>query len=605
MADNRKEDDDSAPDRLADVYRQWTAARRQIPWRDWWEKQMRFGDVGLVVAFFATVFLIFVDFALHDSLPPELASLPRGIWWAGPLILLFLGNTVLLGRVLQRRALRALPVGWRIGTAVACSVPFLGLYAFIAAARRMSGSVQEEPLSLRNPSGSHLCFRLHSLGDRWARVIVREGGAKYYYVTNLLVLLWISLTLPGRTWSTIGLSVVLHAAAASGLVLHALAVVRTTRAGLVPLARLLAPASLTLFMVPLIPFFGFVFYSIFTIPWAPQRALMRTLQQNRSSTNRLPRWLELRDSLRRARRSGLRERRSNSPVPGEIRELTDTDRYLLWTYILKSSSLVPDGAALSWLAFWATAGFSFQRGIVEALITGIAGVSLALGGVGLSLMLLRTFRHRVGAEGRFGLLDRHPVRRYLAASQLSLATGLFLGGPLFEEDGREVGIVVALAALCGAAVLFPRLLFSTPGREDRTVAVGGPWAAFFAIFAILGFEWANGHESTAAMLWLFRVCLVFFPFAVPLFIYRQLLIRLLRPFGLRDLLDPEWSPYLRRSLRFLTVTALLPLGGLAVPAWIWTRYRYWPDFEREWHERVSRSRGDGGGETDENDHQLV
>ncbi len=595
MSDDEKARGDPVQDRLPDIYRRWVQARSQIPWRDWWEKQMRFGDVGMMVAFFATVFLIFVDLAPHDSLPPELASLPRGTWWIGPLILLFLANAVLLGRVLRSRALRALPVGWRIGTAVACSVPFLGLYAFIAAARRMPGSVRGEPLSLKTPSGSRLCFRLRSLGDRWARVIVRAGGAKYYYVTNLLVLLWISLTLPGRTWGTIGLSVLLHAVAASGLVLHALAVVGTTRAGLVPLAMLLVPASLTLFMVPFVPLLGFFFYLI-AIPRAPERSLIRTLQQNRISTTRLPRWLQLRDALRQARRSGLRKRRSSPSVPDEIRELTDTDRYLLWTYVVKSASLIPDGAAVSWLAFWATEGTTSERDIVQAVITGVAGVALALGAVGLLLMLIRTLQHRVGAEGRFGFLDRHPVRRYLAASQLSLATGLFLGGPLFEGDGREVGIVAALAALCGAAVSFPRFLFSTPGKEDRTVAVGGGWAVFFAIFAISGFGWANGHESTEAMLWLFQFCLVFFPLAVPLFIYRQLLIRLLRPFGLRDLLDSEWPPSLRHSLRFLTVTALLPLGGLAVPAWIWIRYRHWPDFEREWHERVSRTRGGGAGE---------
>ena len=85
------------------------------------------------------------------------------------------------------------------------------------------------------------------------------------------------------------------------------------------------------------------------------------------------------------------------------------------------------------------------------------------------------------------------------------------------------------------------------------------------------------------MLWLFRVGTAFLPFAVPLFILRQLLVRLLTPFGPDDI-------RLRPALLFLTVTALLPLGGLTVPAWIWIRYRYWPDFEREWHERALRSK---------------
>jgi hypothetical protein len=367
------------------------------------------------------------------------------------------------------------------------------------------------------------------------------------------------------------------------------AAARPSRAVQVTPAMLLVPASLTLVPVPFVPFLGYVLYA-FAVPRMAERSLIRALLESRRSTARLPRWLELQDALRRARRLEPRRWLPRPRLPDPVRELEDTRRYLLWTYAIKSAVLVFDGAAVSWLMFWATARFNFHRGVVPTVISVIAGVSLALGGIGLLLMLVRTLQNRVRAEGRLSFLDRHPAHRYLAASQLAFATGLFLGGPLFAGDGRGVGDVVALAALCGTVVSFPRLFLSAPGEDDRTIAHAG-WTVLFVVLALSGFGWATGHESTTAMLWLFQVCLVFFPLSVPLFIFRQLLPRLLRPFGLRDILAPEWSPSLRRSLRFLTVTALLPLGGLAVPAWIWIRYRYWPELEREWQGTMSSIAG--------------
>src|SRR6185369_3093183 len=287
-------------DRLPDIDRRWTLARSQGPWGRWWEKQARFGDAGLTVAFFATVFLVFADLALRSTPPTKAAGASRFPWWLVALVFLLLANAEILGRILRSRASRALPVRWWIGTAVACGVPFLGLYAFAAAVRRLSkaGKGEEDPLSLGTPGGSQPS---RSLGDRWAQLIIREWSAIFYFATNLIVIVWTFSTLAGRAWTTIGVSVLLHAAAASGLVLHALAGARTTRAVQVPLAVLLVPASLTLFPVPFVPFFGFVLY-LFAVPRMAERTLSRALQESRGATK-----------------------------PEMGRDLTDTDRYLLWT----------------------------------------------------------------------------------------------------------------------------------------------------------------------------------------------------------------------------------------------------------------------------------
>jgi hypothetical protein len=54
---------------------------------------------------------------------------------------------------------------------------------------------------------------------------------------------------------------------------------------------------------------------------------------------------------------------------------------------------------------------------------------------------------------------------------------------------------------------------------------------------------------------------------------------LLRPFGLREalrVLRPRWK------IGLLLLTFFAPLGGLAVPFWIYARHRWWPVWERTW-----------------------
>ncbi|HKH44327.1 MAG TPA: hypothetical protein VKM72_06670 [Thermoanaerobaculia bacterium] len=54
----------------------------------------------------------------------------------------------------------------------------------------------------------------------------------------------------------------------------------------------------------------------------------------------------------------------------------------------------------------------------------------------------------------------------------------------------------------------------------------------------------------------------------------------LAPFRLRDLNDRRLPSHLRVRLWGLAVTAILPLGGLAIPAWIRLRHRHGPELDR-------------------------
>jgi hypothetical protein len=60
-----------------------------------------------------------------------------------------------------------------------------------------------------------------------------------------------------------------------------------------------------------------------------------------------------------------------------------------------------------------------------------------------------------------------------------------------------------------------------------------------------------------------------------------LLPALLRPFTWRLIFDPRRPAALRTALAINTLTAVLPLGGLAAPFWIWTRHKLWPRYLHE------------------------
>jgi hypothetical protein len=57
-----------------------------------------------------------------------------------------------------------------------------------------------------------------------------------------------------------------------------------------------------------------------------------------------------------------------------------------------------------------------------------------------------------------------------------------------------------------------------------------------------------------------------------------LLPALLRPFTWRHIFDRRLPFGFRTVLTVLALTAILPLGGLAVPFWIWARQRLWPRY---------------------------
>ena len=156
----------------------------------------------------------------------------------------------------------------------------------------------------------------------------------------------------------------LHLAAWSGALAHALAGARQTRAAGVSLKVLLVPSLLLLIPVPLVPLLGLFLYSL-AIPTTAAATLVHALDRSAESMDRLPRWQILQETLRRSGRKG--------PVPPrDPRDPDAIERRLAWLANLKSAVLVFDGAALVWLVSAATDGRAAGLGIV-AFICSVLG----------------------------------------------------------------------------------------------------------------------------------------------------------------------------------------------------------------------------------------
>lgn len=578
-------DDDGEQDRAFRIVHRWGLAQLNSRQNRSWsllKERESLGHGGVFVVVVSTLCAAYVDLELwQPSEPARSAVFP---WWPVALALLFLGNLRFCGQILRSSTPWALSKAWRIGTTLAFGIPVLGFVALFATARwAPTGENPGETLTLESRRSFH---RLRSPFAGWTTRLFREWGAAFYLISNAAFLVGFLASAPPE--KAIGLSVLLHAMAAAGLAVHLWSEApKTTAVRLVPALLL---ASTILSTIPFVSLIGFALYTR-VMPKKDERLLMRALEETRKSSLRLPRGSHLRETWRRARSSGLKNRLFSSFDWGgpwrqisDVRERQPSERSLLWLHLFKSVALLFDGAALFWLLLKPFEGFleTVLASIAFVLLT----VSSVLGGVGLLLMLLR-----LGMR-RWSFLDRHPGHHYLVAHSLVLWTGAFSGYALHEGDGEMLGVGLGIFSLAAFVAWLSRLVplaFLSGGPSK--IEMGGI-VLLIALFA-LAFLTGEKPGWAGAVLWLFGACTAVFPFAIPLFLLRRHIGALLRPFGPGDILDPAWPRPLRRTLLFLTITALLPLGGLAVPAWIWIRARRWPQFEREWEKRVARRQGTG------------
>jgi hypothetical protein len=246
------------------------------------------------------------------------------------------------------------------------------------------------------------------------------------------------------------------------------------------------------------------------------------------------------------------------------------DRRVL-LYHFKAAMALPGALALSWWGLdllpqtWGNRAF-------WASIYAIA----VLGAIGLGLEFLLVLSNFPGKNIVSQALGRRPYGFFLFAPECTALVGLLVGAATAWGQIREVGgklFLLSPGVTVVVAVLFLLRSGMSMGRSEG-----------FGFFFWIGFTLSIVAVGT--LLFLSRNLVIGWrPWLTALVILSDLSLGiflgpwLLRPFAWRHVLDPALPLRVRLALAFLAGTALLPLGGLVIPVWIFLRHRCWPKWE--------------------------
>jgi hypothetical protein len=241
-------------------------------------------------------------------------------------------------------------------------------------------------------------------------------------------------------------------------------------------------------------------------------------------------------------------------------------------YRLKVLLLGLDGIALGWIGAALAFGLSWSSGGRWALV-GVAVVLGSLAGAGMVELL----RGRIGGRTIRATLQ---AASYRVAGALFLLTGILLG-VLFATGWEQLaGGVLAVVAL-GTFVIWwlGRLLVLGASQHADLLLWGGLSLALLTLgYSMMLFP--PGILLRDATKAFFHLTLL-----LPLW-HAVLGLRLggslLHPFSLASVLRMLPRRPGQRTLFWMGATLFLPLGGLAVPFWIFRRQETWEALVREW-----------------------
>jgi hypothetical protein len=288
--------------------------------------------------------------------------------------------------------------------------------------------------------------------------------------------------------------------------------------------------------------------------------------RNRLGPGRVAAWSSLQRSL--ARSSALRRLRQRLETAGRAREPGVLGERLTRLYRLKTALLAGDALALGWLLSLALSPEAIDAvldgSLYVVLRTAAAGYLLALG-----LVIARAAgRARVGA---------HVYGPALAAGHLTFLAGLYPGALLAQGRLRDAGILIALSCAAAAMVCVLSGMLGFLIAQHPLDAGIILWPGIILTMALVGIALAFDDPPAHAL----AKIVLGIAFLSPLW-HAVLTARfegsLVHPFDVRRF--RSYPPPIRRSLAVLAATLALPLGGLAVPYWIYVRRRHWPAYER-------------------------
>lgn len=342
----------------------------------------------------------------------------------------------------------------------------------------------------------------------------------------------------------------------------------------------LAACSLTL-LAP-IPYLPLVGAGVATLAFSAKRSetLAWSAWAQNTEPERLPLWWKLESSLRKEWRKIPLLKRIWSPPSSVTRQprISDSEAQVIKLYNLEALSLALDAACLVWGLFWLAESRRSWAPVLGPLYLGLFWGSLLLACAAFLLVASHRFLMQLRITGPLRLFDRQPYPIYLLRTQFALMAGVYFGAAYRQGDALEIGRI--LAPLCGlltvvqgmGIMLKPRKMKarweSSPSRNSLPIYAG------FLVLAV----WGALGESIKPLLVLW---LISYPVRVAL-LGRRFLPWLLRPFSWRSMADRALPGRLRTRLAILTLSATLPLGGLAIPLCIYIRDRHWTEALAVW-----------------------
>jgi hypothetical protein len=322
---------------------------------------------------------------------------------------------------------------------------------------------------------------------------------------------------------------------------------------------------------PLLSMLGLIIWVLL-----PQRKdpLVKKAFDNRDSLNRLPLWMTLETTLREG--WSLTKWWKRISRPGELEQTglsTPPAVNIQQIYLVKTIALFGDSVYMTWAWLWLQERFSQISGAISILTDTISWVPLVLVSIGILLLVLNFTQSLFQFDVRFlKALQEQPYALYLTATQFAVIAGIILAIGYWENDWKIVGGALLMIGLAGGigSVLPSILSIIFPLKSSGSI--GGFWGTL--IMCMLGFSGLEIMLGSDAELHtsLWRMLLVL----LPLFhlLSYKMMSRLLHPFSISSRFQSATPAPIKRMLLFLEITATVPFGGLAIPAWLHFRQHY-------------------------------
>lgn len=582
--------------------------RSQRVWRRWKRAsgfrhlgdQQRFwrtldpGISGFVVSLFTSLFALpleltwwDVEWDLWRVLPlvedtgPILAVTFVGVWWA---------NSVGLGWRLQQRLPASVHLRrsrWLL-ICLLVGLPLVGFHFFVLAYQRLAARAQDGhprvPAKLDSRSGwiGVVTTRLVSW---WGTVRIAGGWILPWYLASIGVFGWAVLWLAAQQGPRTGLAVLVAAGS-----LHVVAFGVRWNGGpeAAPYsaresweARFHRVATWLLLLPHPVPLLWImVFLSDPRVEKLRSQSIVRAAFRSGTEVGRLPRWRGLSRILRGQWEGVSWNRRWLQPAGEQgSRPMTLSVRNLGTLYRFKTALTFFDGVLFGQLLSVLVARRLVPPGVAQGALGTLfwGGLGMVLLGsatlLGCWVAVLLRWPVRFHASG-LPLLSKFLVLTF-GALVLGYSTGYYLGEGDLQSAGVWLALPIALfLSFIAFGVILRPACQGLPGAErclDPTARL--VWILAPITLAVVGVALAAGGTMAQALSNLLVLSGGLCPLAHATLAW-SLGGWLLRPFTVRDLTSRSLPSRRRRALRLLAATLVLPLGGLAVPWWIFLRSRW-------------------------------